>query len=284
MKCSFYGDTNVLTRNGYRKIRSIKANKDFVWARNEYTGKMDWKRVLGQNYSKYDHRLHITIRDMISGEIQTIVSNRIHRFYVSKGSVSLQLVVNSSGMTKGTNATGKWIEAQYLKPGYRLLNGDASHSEIISVKLEKKNLTAYNLHVDGFHTFFVRGAANENAKPVWVHNHCHQIDIVIKKFRGQNFKFGGNVFKLDKKGLKHILTRHHPNYWDKTSKPKQTFFSKKMSVKDIENAIKSVMKQNRATLLSSSGTREVYQIEGSYKGTKYVLGVNQGRIGQFYPK
>ncbi len=180
-KCSFHGDTNVLTRAGYKKIRSIKANQDFVWARNEFTGSTGWKRVLNQYSNQYDERLYIEIRDLLSGQTHTIISNKIHPFYVSKSSSLLKLVANSSGMAKGTNATGKWIEAQYLKPGYRLLNGDTSHSEIISVKLEKKSLKAYNLHVDDFHTFFVRGAANNNAKSIWVHNDCYKITSRIKE-------------------------------------------------------------------------------------------------------
>ncbi|MDG6614265.1 RHS repeat-associated core domain-containing protein, partial [Staphylococcus aureus] len=35
----------------------------------------------------------------------------------------------------------------------------------------------------------------------------------LKNFEGKNFHFGNETFKLDKAGMKHILERHHPEYW-----------------------------------------------------------------------
>ena len=84
----------------------------------------------------------------------------------------MKLVANGGVALSGTNDTGEWIEAQYLRAGHRLHNADNSWSEVVSVDIEKQGLKAYNLHVDQFHTFYVRGAANDNAKPVWVHNAC----------------------------------------------------------------------------------------------------------------
>ncbi len=45
----------------------------------------------------------------------------------------------------------------------------------MSVRIEAKPLKTYNLTVADFHTYFVRGAANDNgshAPSVWVHNNC----------------------------------------------------------------------------------------------------------------
>lgn len=68
----------------------------------------------------------------------------------------------------------------------------------------------------------------------------------LKNFSGKTIKFGSATFQLDKSGMKHILERHHPNYWDGSVKAAQSFFDRKMSINDIVNAIDSVMKQNRS--------------------------------------
>ncbi|NPT38652.1 RHS repeat-associated core domain-containing protein [Paraburkholderia xenovorans] len=105
----------------------------------------------------------------------------------------------------------------------------------------------------------------------------------LRNFRGRKFRFGSETFSLDKSGMKHILERHHPEYWDGSVKAKQSFFDSKMSIGDVSDAVGNVMKQN-SSLLESKGAQGMYQIKGTYGGTDYVLGVNNGRIGQFYPE
>ncbi|HAT5562207.1 TPA: hypothetical protein JAD51_003611 [Proteus mirabilis] len=116
----------------------------------------------------------------------------------------------------------------------------------------------------------------EKAKPYDVVNE-------LKNFQGKDFHFGNETFKLDKSGMKHILERHHPEFWDGSIKNTQSFFNKDMSVNEITNAIESVMKQNRETLVTKGSIR-MYQVEGQYNGVTYTLGLNNGRVGQFYPK
>jgi len=82
--------------------------------------------------------------------------------------------------------------------------------------------------------------------------------------------------------MTHILERHFTDYWNGSVKANQTFFSEDMSVEDVQSAIVDVMKQNRSTLVSR-GTVGTYQIQGEVNGTRYVLGINNGRVGQFYP-
>jgi hypothetical protein len=87
---------------------------------------------------------------------------------------------------------------------------------------------------------------------------------------------------LDKSGLKHILERHHPNFWNGTTKATQSFFPKNMSVDEIRSGIGEVLKQNAARV-GQIGSNGVGQIEGTVNGIRYVLGLNRGRVGQFYP-
>jgi hypothetical protein len=104
----------------------------------------------------------------------------------------------------------------------------------------------------------------------------------IREFSGKRFQIGSETFLLDKKGLQHILERHHPRYWNGTERRTQTFFESKMRIDDVIHAIESVLQQNREQL-RSRGTLGMYQITGTVNGVEYVLGLNQGRIGQFYP-
>ena len=141
----------------------------------------------------YPETVYIKIQDIKTGQEQTIISNRIHPFYVSTIEPGLKLVANGGVALSGTNDTGEWIEAQYLRAGHRLHNADNSWSEVVSVDIEKQDLKAYNLHVDQFHTFYVRGAANDNAKPVWVHN-TKGCDV---GFSNLNFGKQGREFRKD---------------------------------------------------------------------------------------
>ena len=82
--------------------------------------------------------------------------------------------------------------------------------------------------------------------------------------------------------MQHILTRHHPGMWDGSVRKNQTFFDGRMSVDDVQGAIASVMRQNREALIAQ-GSSDAYQIRGTVDGVEYVLGVTNGRVGQFYP-
>src|SRR5690606_200248 len=81
--CSFHGDTQVLTREGFRAIKSLVAGQDYVWSRSEFTGDMGWKPITAHYTNTYDEVVEVTIRNPENGDTQVIVSNRIHPFYVN---------------------------------------------------------------------------------------------------------------------------------------------------------------------------------------------------------
>jgi hypothetical protein len=66
----------------------------------------------------------------------------------------------------------------------------------------------------------------------------------LSKYRSRRFFINGQNLLLDKSGMKHILERHHPSYWNGTVKSSQSFFPKNMSITDIEESIAEVLKQN----------------------------------------
>ena len=71
----------------------------------------------------------------------------------------------------------------------------------------------------------------------------------LSNFDSRKMKFGQHEFLLDKKGMKHILERHHPSYWNGTTKTKQTFINNHLTPDDIADIVHSVLKQNREELL-----------------------------------
>jgi len=105
----------------------------------------------------------------------------------------------------------------------------------------------------------------------------------LSSFQTLSFRTGSHIFKLDKSAMKHILERHHPNYWNGTTKSTQTFFNPNMSVNDVRNLIHGAMKQWPATL-KSRGTNTRIQLNGTYDNVKYRLVIDKGRVVQFYPR
>ncbi len=111
----------------------------------------------------------------------------------------------------------------------------------------------------------------------------HKVVNELETFQSRKYIFGGQSFLIDKRGMKHILERHHPSLWDGSVKSRQSFLNKEMAVSDVADAIESIMKQNREELVQK-GTKFSYQIRGTYKGQQYVVGFQKGSVGQFYPE
>ncbi len=129
----------------------------------------------------------------------------------------------------------------------------------------------------------------KNMTPVQFMQRCprkaqpHRVVNALKNIKSLNFRVGNQVYKLSHSGMKHILVRHHPAYWNGTVKAKQTFFPKSLSVQNIQSMIKQVVKQNRQTIMNK-GPNATFQVQGNIHGNQYVLGFKKGQIGQFYPK
>ncbi|MEK6257898.1 MAG: hypothetical protein AABP62_04695 [Planctomycetota bacterium] len=103
----------------------------------------------------------------------------------------------------------------------------------------------------------------------------------LSGYNSDKYLINGVNVVLDKSGLKHILERHHPEFWDGTVKAAQSFFPKHLSVSEIRRAIGEVLKQNRERV-AEIGPNGVGQIEGVVNGVRYVLGLNRGLVSQFY--
>jgi hypothetical protein len=104
----------------------------------------------------------------------------------------------------------------------------------------------------------------------------------LSKYRSRRFFINGQNLLLDKSGMKHILERHHPSYWNGTVKSSQSFFPKNMSITDIEESIAEVLKQN-PDKICEIGANGIGSMTGVVNGVRFQLGLNRGRIGQFFP-
>ncbi|MBU5247465.1 hypothetical protein KQI37_17600 [Bacillus halotolerans] len=185
----------------------------------------------------------------------------------SKVAAIKTLEVSKAGIKKGIEYVKipNIFEQQYAMAGgsgtfpFNVINGENYKSS--ALEIFKTSSTVQGL---------------KKAKP-------HEVVNELKTFQSRKYIFGGQSFLIDKRGMKHILERHHPNLWDGSIKSQQSFLNKEMTVNDVADAIESIMKQNREEL-TKKGTKFSYQIRGTYEGQKYVVGFQKGRVGQFYPE
>ncbi|ARB05339.1 polymorphic toxin MafB class 1 [Neisseria lactamica] len=145
--CSFHGSTLVKTADGYKAIAHIQTG-EYVFAKDEASGKTGYKPVTAQYGNPYQETVYIEVSDGI-GNSQTLISNLIHPFY----------------------SQGKWIQAGRLKKGDTLLSESGAKQTVQNIILKQQPLKAYNLTVADWHTYFVKGDKAET-EGVWVHNDC----------------------------------------------------------------------------------------------------------------
>ena len=199
--CSFRGDMEVKTEQGYKPIESIKVG-DKVYAKNELTGQMTYQRVQAHYNNPYDFTVYVEVIDE-QGKHQTIVSNKIHPFFtqVNQG----ELVPSSEGHHyNGEIQNAQWVDAQNLKAGYKLLSENNHWQTVKGVTIKAEKLSAYNLTVETDHTYFIKGA-NSDVDGVWVHNDCDPLlirDIIKSQKIAPDLLIKGVHFNIGKIELK----------------------------------------------------------------------------------
>ncbi|WP_405048009.1 polymorphic toxin-type HINT domain-containing protein [Rhizobium miluonense] len=169
--CSFAGSTLVRTVDGFTAISEIRPGKTLVWSRDEQ-GREGYKLVLRQFLDRHPETVYLALQSANGQVTQTITTTLLHRVFAvlpNGASKAAQIAVDGK-FYSGPIHNGVWIAVKDLKPGDKMLDDDGSWSKVVSVRVEAKPLDAYNLTVADFHTYFVKQAANYDAKPVWVHN------------------------------------------------------------------------------------------------------------------
>ena len=214
-----------------------------------------------------------------------------------------------------------WTEAGKLAEGDRLFSKELGDIEIISVKEEiYLDRDVHNLQLEGNHNFFVselgllvhndkacaellkkldddiaklvkEGASEDvieklrKQRKILEENPIRKArnETVIgelKNYRTKRIVFGNTVFQLDKPGMKHILGRHSPDFWNGTTKKSQSFLPNDMSIPEIEKRIYTIMESNKEKFIRIGAGEG--QVKVIINGERNVVGVRNGRIGQFY--
>ncbi|RCG29633.1 hypothetical protein DQ384_18760 [Sphaerisporangium album] len=255
---SFPPGVLVLMADGAHKpIEDVKPGDEVVVYDPE-TGKRGVRPVLATPSSQGEKYLYEIVLHTGHAGVAGVTATDRHPFWVEE--------------------QGHWLNASDLRPGMLLRTAEGETAEVTVVRAHHRaDQRVHNLTIDGVPTYFVTAGGED----ILVHNgSCLP---ALRGFNSVRMTFGNQTFLLDKKGLSHVLKRHHPKYWDGSQKAQQTFFDADMSIDDVVKAIGAVMRQNRSILLQK-GANGTYQIRGKVNGITYVLGVKNGRIGQFYPK
>lgn len=103
----------------------------------------------------------------------------------------------------------------------------------------------------------------------------------LSRFKSSRFYINGVNIIIDKKGMKHILERHHLKFWKGKITKRQSFLPKNMTTSEIKSLMFQVLNQNK-TRVAQIGSNGIGNIFGIVNGVKYQLGLNKGRIGQFF--
>ncbi|TAZ60313.1 filamentous hemagglutinin N-terminal domain-containing protein [Rhizobium leguminosarum] len=194
--CSFDGSTLVKTIDGFTAIRNINPGKSLVWSRDEQ-GHEGYKLVQKRFLDKHPETVYLMLQSENGRVKQTIITTLLHRVFavLPEGASKAAQIAIDGEFYSGPIHNGVWIAVKDLKPGDRMLNDDESWSDVVSVRIEAKPLDAYNLTVADFHTYFVKQAANRDAKSVWVHN----VNCTVST---KTYADGGQTIEVTGKGSK----------------------------------------------------------------------------------
>lgn len=265
---SFTGDTLVMTENGFVAISDIQIG-DVVVAFDEQVNAAVKRSVV--HTIEREGEYNLTLIELESGEVIEATNN--HPFYV-----------------KGDGAQWEWINAEDLRAGQLLKQSDGNELAIDSIASNAWESKVFNLTIEKDHNYFVGddGVLAHNASPnqcefLKVGSDANKVRQSLSLYTGRSINLGNQSFRISRGNMKHILERHHPRFWNGTTKSVQTFFDKNMSVIEIETAILAVISQNRAQLTKIGTNAKRGQVTGVYRGKQYKLGIKRGQIGQFYP-
>lgn len=169
IECSFHGSMQVKTLFGYKPISSIRIN-DWVFAKNEITGKTNYRPVLQTINSTDPDTTRITIINS-DGIKQTIISDGLHPYFVDFTGDMTPPKPSTGHRYKGNLTHAYWVGAKDIEIGHRLIDDKGNYQTVIAIHTEATPLDSYNLEVDTDHTFFIKGV--DGVESVWVHNkHC----------------------------------------------------------------------------------------------------------------
>ncbi|OOS04197.1 filamentous hemagglutinin [Moraxella cuniculi DSM 21768] len=106
--CSFRGDMLISTLTGYKAIENINIG-DFILAKNEIAGKLNYQSVTNKYSNQYDQSVYIEVWDN-QGNQQTLVSNKIHPFFTKVNQANNPQPSSEGYVYQGNMANGAWVD------------------------------------------------------------------------------------------------------------------------------------------------------------------------------
>jgi RHS repeat-associated protein len=265
---SFVPGTKVMMADGVDKpIEDVRAG-EFVLATDTTTGETGPAEVIEATATPEAKRDLVTVKVVESGEqgsSEPIQATAGHSFWAAP-----------AGAEPWADDSAGWVPARNLEVGAWLRTSNGTWTKISGIERSAQKTEARNLAIEGIHTYYVEFGAVD----ALVHN-CEALKSLLRNWSPKKFQIGANKFLFTKGGMKHILERHHPKYWNGTTKATQTFLPRSWTTGDIESAVLAVLNQNRGRL--GNGAPRYGQISGTYGGYKFTLGFNNYHIYQFYP-
>lgn len=109
----------------------------------------------------------------------------------------------------------------------------------------------------------------------------------LVNFTTQTIKVGTKEVSITKDRMEHILTRHHPQYWDGStaSSKEQSFFDPDMTINDIKDIIASGVRDSKNEIESNLKKNKDSEIYTTVNKVKYKIVVsNAGKIRTCFPQ
>ena len=153
-RCCFKEGTLIETEEGLKPIEEIEVG-DEVLAYDEETGEQAYKPVVQLFRNTTEEWCTVSVKSENGQEFE-IVSTPGHKYYLPDNQVDRNFgeVLEHAGYA---GLSEKWVSAQRLKFGDKVLLSDGTYGIIQTVKVETLSVpeTTYNLEVEDFHTYFV---------------------------------------------------------------------------------------------------------------------------------
>ncbi|MFE7114037.1 polymorphic toxin-type HINT domain-containing protein, partial [Streptomyces sp. NPDC057654] len=256
-QCFLAGTKVLMADRSAKNIESVRVGERVV-ATNPVTGETTGRKVTDLIVTEHDKNFNeLTINTRHGSERLTATYE--HPFW--------------------SPSRHTWVEAAKLKAGTTLRTVDGSTVTVQKNRAYTEHARTYNLTVKELHTYYVLAGRT----PILVHNANCDAGDALKRWQSRSFTFGDNFFLLRKKDLIHILEEHHPAYLRGNTAGK-TYFDKRMSIEDVQDAISAVLRKNQRKLSDPEYAQGKWdKIYGEYQGRQYVLGFGDGVVGQFYP-
>ena len=240
-------------------------------------GSLRVQTVITSENTSHKIPFELNLQDDEKAQVEEDGSIGIYRVFRDE---ETQLLTSSIEKPWAVDAAGKPVPTKFVLDG----------ADLVQI-VEADSTTAYPITADPFWVPAIIAGLRIGAHVLikvgprvvkYVVAPASRVVNALRKFAPITFRAGSNVVRLDKSAMKHILQRHHPQYWNGTTKSTQSFFNPKMSVSDVRATIHGALRQHAASLRKLGSKTGTYT--GTYNGVKYKLVVSKGRVVQFYPR